>query len=193
MVTHKCAWCPASYSTAVEVNRHQMGCPYTPDHRDAEIARLRVALAALRVTADEAIVEHLVARKEVERLREYERLHGTRSNEIGKLRAALAAGPAALRDIIGEPDTNDREVYEHACGEVEAAQRRVLDQGEGRWSVTDDDAEISALRARLAEVERERDALDKHYLSLLDTSRKIIDELRTRITLTPIPKPKGVG
>ena len=36
---------------------------------EAQVIRLRADLAALRVTADEAIVEHLVSRKEVERLK----------------------------------------------------------------------------------------------------------------------------
>ena len=118
-----CADEGARYST-IRCPVHGAAVTYTPDPRDAEIARLRVALAALRVTADEAIVEHLVARKEVERLREYERLHGTRSNEIGKLRAALAAGPAALRKFAGG-DVYARSAWE----EVEAAQEAALKGG----------------------------------------------------------------
>lgn len=91
-------------------------------------ATIRCPIHGVKAEADAATVNHrhevgmLLA--EIERLREYERMHGVRSNEIGKLRQenaslrrALAAGPAALR--AGAPSLWSGE---SAAREVEAAQ-----------------------------------------------------------------------
>ena len=111
MATHKCAWCPASYSTAVEVNRHQMGCPYTPDPRDAEIARLK-AEADTRVQLMADTVDRFQVRAE------------KAEADLAAHKRALAAGPAALRKFAGG-DVYARSAWE----EVEAAQERALKGG----------------------------------------------------------------
>ena len=93
MATHKCAWCPASYSTAVEVNRHQMGCPYTPDPRDAEIARLK-AEADTRVQLMADTVDRFQVRAE------------KAEADLAAHKRALAAGPAALRVMSRDYEDN---------------------------------------------------------------------------------------